>query len=85
MTQSELLTIMVGGFATIAGVSSGMRFHTAVNKFCLNTILIVFIWYKIINYFKPKNSELSIPLINRVFFFVFFFNIQRLLKTTPTF
>ena len=28
-------------FGTITGVSKGMRFHTAVNKFCLNTILKV--------------------------------------------
>lgn len=26
-------------FGTIAGVSKGMRFHTAINKFCLNTAL----------------------------------------------
>ena len=26
-------------FGTISGTSSGMRFHTAVNKFCLNAAL----------------------------------------------
>ena len=26
-------------FGTIAGVSKGMRFHTAINKFCLNASL----------------------------------------------
>lgn len=26
-------------FGTIAGVSNGMRFHTAINKFCLNAII----------------------------------------------
>ena len=26
-------------FGTIAGVSKGMRFHTAINKFCLNAAL----------------------------------------------
>ena len=26
-------------FGTIAGVSRGMRFHTAINKFCLNAAL----------------------------------------------
>jgi len=32
--------------------------------------MIVFIWYKIINFFKPNNNKSAIPLINRVFFFV---------------
>ena len=26
-------------FGTIAGVSKGMRFHTAINKFCFNAAL----------------------------------------------
>ena len=26
-------------FGTISGFSEGMRFHTAVNKFCLNAVL----------------------------------------------
>lgn len=26
-------------FGTVAGVSNGMRFHTAINKFCLNAII----------------------------------------------
>ncbi len=32
----KFITLRLG---TITGVSKGMRFHTAVNKFCLNTIL----------------------------------------------
>ena len=32
----KFITLRLG---TISGISKGMRFHTAVNKFCLNTIL----------------------------------------------
>ena len=32
----KFITLRLG---TITGISKGMRFHTAVNKFCLNTIL----------------------------------------------
>jgi nucleoside-diphosphate-sugar epimerase len=35
-TQVNFVTFR---FGTISGVSKGMRFHTAVNKFCLNTSL----------------------------------------------
>ena len=43
---------------TIAGVSKGMRFHTAVNKFCLNTILKVEIpiWNNAIDQYRPYLS-----------------------------
>ena len=43
---------------TIAGVSKGMRFHTAVNKFCLNTILRVEIpiWNNAIDQYRPYLS-----------------------------
>ena len=45
-------------FGTIAGVSRGMRFHTAVNKFCLNTILNenVPIWKTALNQYRPYLS-----------------------------
>ena len=45
-------------FGTITGVSKGMRFHTAVNKFCLNTILKVQIpiWNDAIDQFRPYLS-----------------------------
>ena len=41
-------------FGTIAGVSSGMRFHTAINKFCLYTALgkPLPIWRSMMN--KPR-------------------------------
>ena len=37
--NSSKLKYMSFRFGTIAGVSKGMRFHTAVNKFCLNAAL----------------------------------------------
>ena len=45
-------------FGTIAGVSSGMRFHTAVNKFCLYTILNkdLPVWKTAINQYRPYLS-----------------------------
>ena len=43
---------------TITGVSKGMRFHTAVNKFCLNTILKdeIPIWGKALDLYRPYLS-----------------------------
>ncbi len=45
-------------FGTIAGPSSGMRFHTAVNKFCLNTILKkdIPVWSTALNQYRPYLS-----------------------------
>ena len=37
--NSKKLRFVTLRFGTIAGISKGMRFHTAVNKFCLNAIL----------------------------------------------
>lgn len=49
------ITLRLG---TIAGISKGMRFHTAVNKFCLNTILKVEIpiWNDAIDQYRPYLS-----------------------------
>ena len=49
------ITLRLG---TITGISKGMRFHTAVNKFCLNTILKVQIpiWNDAIDQFRPYLS-----------------------------
>lgn len=43
---------------TITGISKGMRFHTAVNKFCFNTILRqeIPIWGKALNLYRPYLS-----------------------------
>ena len=43
---------------TITGISKGMRFHTAVNKFCFNTILgeKLPIWNSAMNKYRPYLS-----------------------------
>ncbi len=43
---------------TICGISKGMRFHTAVNKFCLKTILgeEIPVWNNALNQFRPYLS-----------------------------
>tara|TARA_Y100000591_G_C21757593_1_gene658273 strand:- start:325 stop:1248 length:924 start_codon:yes stop_codon:yes gene_type:complete len=45
-------------FGTIAGVSRGMRFHTAVNKFCLNAALNlpIEVYSTALNQFRPYLS-----------------------------
>ena len=45
-------------FATIAGVSDGMRFHTAVNKFCHNAIMNkpITVWKTAMNQYRPYLS-----------------------------
>ena len=45
-------------FGTISGFSDGMRFHTAVNKFCLNSVLGISIpvWGKSKNLYRPYLS-----------------------------
>ena len=45
-------------FGTISGFSEGMRFHTAVNKFCLNSVLglKIPVWGKSINLYRPYLS-----------------------------
>ncbi len=51
----NFITLRLG---TITGISSGMRFHTAVNKFCLKTILRerIPIWNNSINQYRPYLS-----------------------------
>ena len=45
-------------FGTISGISKGMRFHTAVNKFCLNASLgePITVYKKALNQFRPYLS-----------------------------
>ena len=45
-------------FGTIAGYSEGMRFHTAVNKFCFNTIVNkpIPVWKTAIDQYRPYLS-----------------------------
>lgn len=51
----EFITLRLG---TISGISKGMRFHTAVNKFCLNTILgeEIPVWNNAVNQLRPYLS-----------------------------
>ena len=45
-------------FGTISGVSKGMRFHTAINKFCLNASLNekIYVYKTAFNQFRPYLS-----------------------------
>ena len=45
-------------FGTISGYSKGMRFHTAVNKFCFNSVMGIKIpiWGKAIKLYRPYLS-----------------------------
>ena len=45
-------------FGTIAGVSKGIRFHTAVNKFCLNAAINenIHVYKTALNQFRPYLS-----------------------------
>ncbi len=51
----KFITFRLG---TISGISKGMRFHTAVNKFCLNTILgqEIPVWTNALNQQRPYCS-----------------------------
>jgi len=63
----NFVTLRLG---TITGISKGMRFHTAVNKFCLNTILRqkIPVWGDALNLHRPYLS-LS-DAIKTIIFFV---------------
>lgn len=45
-------------FGTITGVSEGIRFHTAINRFCFNTImkLKIPVWRTALNQYRPYLS-----------------------------
>jgi len=62
----NFVTLRLG---TITGVSKGMRFHTAVNKFCLNTVLgeSLPIWNNAMHQYRPY---LSLNDALNAFFFV---------------
>jgi UDP-glucose 4-epimerase len=53
--KMKFITFRLG---TISGISKGMRFHTAVNKFCLNTILgqEIPVWTNALNQQRPYCS-----------------------------
>ena len=56
-TQNKVRYISLR-FGTISGYSEGMRFHTAVNKFCFNSVmgLKIPIWGKALELFRPYLS-----------------------------
>lgn len=58
LKKSNKLKYITIRFGTICGVSPGMRFHTAINKFCLNTVLKlpIPIWGKVANLHRPYLS-----------------------------
>ena len=56
--ESANLTYNTFRFGTIAGVSKGIRFHTAVNKFCLNAAINedIHVYKTALNQFRPYLS-----------------------------
>jgi UDP-glucose 4-epimerase len=55
MGQSEMLRYVICRFGTIFGVSTGMRFHTAVNKFCWQAVMgqPITVWRTALNQKRP--------------------------------
>ena len=51
----DFITLRLG---TITGISKGMRFHTAVNKFCLKTVLKekIPVWNNAVDQYRPYLS-----------------------------
>lgn len=56
--MKEKINFITLRFGTIAGVSYGMRFHTAVNKFCHNAIMNkpITVWKTAMNQYRPYLS-----------------------------
>jgi UDP-glucose 4-epimerase len=56
--ESKKIKYITYRFGTISGVSSGMRFHTAVNKFCLNASIEepITVYKTALNQFRPYLS-----------------------------
>ncbi len=56
--ESRYINYITYRFGTISGISSGMRFHTAVNKFCLNASLNedITIYRTALNQYRPYLS-----------------------------
>ena len=56
--ESKKIKYITYRFGTISGVSSGMRFHTAVNKFCLNASIDepITVYKTALNQFRPYLS-----------------------------
>lgn len=69
--ESKNLNYVTFRFGTISGVSKGIRFHTAVNKFCLNASL-----NKEINVYKTAMNQYRPYLSIRDAFKIFKFTIE---------
>ena len=56
--ESKKIKYITYRFGTISGVSSGMRFHTAVNKFCLNASIDepITVYKTALNQYRPYLS-----------------------------
>ena len=67
LKKLKFVTLRLG---TITGISKGMRFHTAVNKFCLNAILNDYIpvWGSAMNLYRPYLSLND--AVKTIFFFI---------------
>ena len=70
--EAKLLKYNTFRFGTIAGVSKGIRFHTAVNKFCFNAAI-----NKDINVYKTALNQYRPYLSLRDAFKVFKFSIEK--------
>ena len=58
MISSKKIKYVTFRFGTISGVSTGMRFHTAVNKFCFNASIgePINVYKTALNQFRPYLS-----------------------------
>ena len=58
LKNSKNIKFITFRLGTISGISKGMRFHTAVNKFCLNTILgeEIPVWTNALHQYRPYCS-----------------------------
>tara|TARA_A100001011_G_C14290785_1_gene836101 strand:+ start:336 stop:1247 length:912 start_codon:yes stop_codon:yes gene_type:complete len=69
LKTQKLIKYITLRFGTISGFSDGMRFHTAVNKFCFNSVMgkTIPVWGKALNLFRPY---LSLTDANKVFKYI---------------
>ena len=72
LKKSKKIKFITFRLGTISGISKGMRFHTAVNKFCLNTILgkEIPVWENALHQYRPycslsDASNAIIQIINK--------------------
>lgn len=68
--NSKKLKYVTLRLGTITGISKGMRFHTAVNKFCLNAVLKenIPVWGNAMELYRPYLSLKD--AVKTIFFFI---------------